>query len=229
MPSSRPPARGSKLAESIYERLKAEIAAFRLLPGDRFSEGEVAERMRASRTPVREALFRLQREGQVQVLFRSGWQIPPFDFKVFEDLYDVRIVLELAAVERIVAATCDQAMLEELRRLWLVPEAERVADGMTVAGLDERFHEILVESTGNAELARLHHDVGERIRLVRRLDFGAPARVAATYHEHGAILRAVLRRDGPGAQRLLRTHIEDSKAEVHAITLSKLQLARASG
>ena len=61
------------LAERIYGRLKEEIFNFHLLPGDRFSENEVAERMAASRTPVREALYRLQREGYVDVLYRSGW------------------------------------------------------------------------------------------------------------------------------------------------------------
>ena len=86
------------LADAIYRQLKEDIFEFRLLPGDRFSEGDVAERMAASRTPVRQALFRLQQEGYVEVLFRSGWRVLPFDFKRLENLYDVRTVLEMAAV-----------------------------------------------------------------------------------------------------------------------------------
>ena len=74
------------LADAIYRQLKEDIFEFRLLPGDRFSEGDVAERMAASRTPVRQALYRLQREGQVQVHFRSGWQVSPLDFERFEEL-----------------------------------------------------------------------------------------------------------------------------------------------
>ncbi|WP_250547728.1 GntR family transcriptional regulator, partial [Serratia marcescens] len=70
-------ARPEGLAERIYLQLKADIFEFRLLPGDRFSESEVAQRMAASRTPVRQALFRLEREGYVEVLFRSGWQVRP--------------------------------------------------------------------------------------------------------------------------------------------------------
>ena len=89
------------LAERIYRQLKQDIFDFRLLPADRFSENEIAERMGASRTPVREALFRLEREGYVEVLARSGWQVKPFDFKYFEELYDVRTVLECAAVRRL--------------------------------------------------------------------------------------------------------------------------------
>ncbi|MCE3253821.1 MAG: GntR family transcriptional regulator, partial [Cellvibrio sp.] len=68
----------TNLTERIYQTLKDDIFSFRLLPGDRFSENEIAERVAASRTPVREALARLQREGFVDVSFRSGWQVKPF-------------------------------------------------------------------------------------------------------------------------------------------------------
>ncbi|NWE23906.1 GntR family transcriptional regulator, partial [Pseudomonas sp. P7548] len=93
--------RPDNLAEQVYTQLKADIFDFRLLPGDRFSEGDVAGRMDVSRTPVRQALYRLEKEGYVEVYFRSGWQVKPFDFAYFEELYDVRIVLELAAVSRL--------------------------------------------------------------------------------------------------------------------------------
>ena len=163
--------RAENLAERIYQKLKNDIFDFRLLPGDRFTETEVADRMGVSRTPVREALFRLQRENYVDVLYRNGWRVRPFNFEYFEDLYDVRTVLECAAVKRI----CDQDVvapqLQELKRVWLVPEDERTTDIGTLSALDERFHELLVEAAGNGEMARMHHSVSERIRIIRRLDF----------------------------------------------------------
>ena len=76
------------LASQAYTQLKADIFDFHFLPGDRFSENEMSERLQMSRTPVREALFRLQREGYVEVLHKAGWQIRPFDFQMFEQLYD---------------------------------------------------------------------------------------------------------------------------------------------
>ncbi len=218
--------RGENLAERIYGQLKQDIFEFRLLPGDRFSENEIAERMEASRTPVREALFRLQREGYVEVLYRSGWQVRPFDFKSFEDLYDIRIILETAAVRRLCEHETPPALLADLKRIWLVPAAERLTDGVTVSALDERFHEMLVEATGNLEMAQIHHAVTERIRIVRRLDFTKPPRIEATYIEHGKILRAVLQRRADQAQLLLKSHIEESKAEVRRITVHMLHTAR---
>src|SRR3989344_4630650 len=113
--------RPDNLAERIYLQLKDDIFEFRLLPGDRFSEGEIAERVAASRTPVRQALYRLQREGYLQVYFRSGWQVMPFDFAHFEELYDVRIVLELEAVRRLCERPQDEHSdaLVQLQRTWM--------------------------------------------------------------------------------------------------------------
>ena len=214
------------LADRIYGRLKEDIFNFTLLPGDRFSENEIAERMDASRTPVREALYRLQREGYVDVLYRSGWQVKPFDFRFFEDIYDVRIVLELAAVKKLCEQEIQSPILDDLKRIWLVSPEERLQDGSTVSLLDERFHEMLIEATGNREKARIHHDITERIRIIRRLDFTQGPRIEATYAEHGQILRAILARRADEAQRLLRTHIEESKSEVRKITLHMLHSAR---
>lgn len=100
--------RPQSLAERIYARLKDDIFEFRLMPGDRFSEGEVAARMAASRTPVRQALHRLQREGFLDVHFRSGWQVRPLDFVQFDELYELRIVLELDAVRRLCQRPTDE-------------------------------------------------------------------------------------------------------------------------
>ncbi|PUA30146.1 MAG: GntR family transcriptional regulator [Cellvibrio sp. 79] len=215
----------TNLTERIYQIIKDDIFSFRLLPGDRFSENEIAERVAASRTPVREALARLQREGFVDVSFRSGWQVKPFDFKQFEQLYDVRIILELAAVKKL----CEMEPgpnLEDLKRIWLVKPEDRLEDGPTVCALDERFHEQLIEATGNMEMARIHHDITERLRIIRRIDFTQRNRIEATYDEHAKILRTIMERRAEDVKSYLKTHIEASKAEVRKITLHMLYEAQ---
>lgn len=219
--------RATGLAVRVYEGIKAEIFDFQLMPGDRFTEAEVATRMQVSRTPVREALYRLESEGYLEVMFRSGWRVRPFDFRMFENLYDVRVVLETAAVRRLCEMT-ERPSLDELKSVWLVPAAERIADGRAVAAADEDFHATLVAATGNDEMARIHRELTERIRIIRRLDFTKDQRVETTYQEHAKILRAVLQRRSDQAQLLLRSHIEESKAEVRKITLHMLHDARAS-
>lgn len=75
-------------------------------------------------------------------------------------------------------------------------------------------------------MAAIHRGISERMRIIRRLDFTKGPRIDATYNEHGAILRAVLKRRGEEALRLLKPHIEASKAEVRKITLHMLHAAR---
>jgi DNA-binding GntR family transcriptional regulator len=225
----------AKLADGAYAELKQDIFDFRLVPGDRFSEAEVAERLGISRTPVREALFRLQREGYLDVTARSGWVVRPFDFEQFEHLYDLRMILETTSVRRLcdgfahdglaAAVPASNPQLEALSDVWLVANTDRLSDGLRVAELDEAFHMALVLAAGNPELARVHREVTERIRIIRRLDFTQPDRVETTYDEHGRILRAILKQRADEATALLSAHIGDSKAEVRKITLHCLHVA----
>jgi DNA-binding GntR family transcriptional regulator len=184
-------------ADEVHEQLKRDIAAFRLVPGDRFTETEVSERLGVSRTPVRQALFRLQQEGLVEVQ------------RLCDD-----------------ARRVDRQLLDDLQAIWLVEPSQRSTDAVQVAEWDEDFHCALVEAAGNAEMARVHRDVTERIRIIRRLDFSKQPRIDATYEEHARILRAVQRKRGDEASRLLRAHIQTSQAEVRKITLHQVYLAR---
>ncbi len=213
------------LAEQVYARLKDDIFDFRLLPGDRFTETEMATRYEVSRTPMRDALYRLQRDGYLEVEFRRGWQVRNLDFVYFDNLYDLRIVLECAALERICQMSGTPQELNDLKAIWLVPGEDREQDGRRVAQLDEMFHTSLVSAAGNQEMTRVHADLTEKIRIIRRLDFTQGSRVDATYQEHAKLLRLLLRRKATEALMLLRSHIQESKLEVRKITLHKLHEA----
>ena len=215
-----------KLADQVYDALKAQIHDFELVAGDRFSEADLGQRLGMSRTPVREALFRLRNEGFLGVESKLGWYVLPIDFGRLEELYDLRVVLELASVARLCARAGQAEGLEALKSVWLVPPAERLSDPRAVGQHDEAFHTALVAAAGNGEMARVHWDVTERIRIIRRLDFTRADRIEATYVEHAKVLRAVMQKKVDQAQLLLKTHIEQSKAEVRKITLHTLHAAR---
>jgi len=219
------------IADEVYEKVKQDIAEFRLIPGDRFTENALCQRLNVSRTPVRQSLYRLQQEGYVEVLFRSGWRVLPFDFEKFEQLYDLRTLLESSAVARLSDASVErtkkgQDLLDELCAVWLVAAKDRSDDAVKVSQWDEQFHCALVEAAGNMEIARVHKEVTDRIRIIRRLDFTKPARIDATYEEHAKILKAIQRKRGEQATLLLRAHIETSQAEVRKITLHQVFMAR---
>ena len=214
------------LAEQVYARLKSDIFDFKLLPGERFTETAMAARHEVSRTPMRDALYRLQREGYLDVEFRRGWQVRNLDFVQFDNLYDLRIVLECAAIERICQMDSTPEALTRLKDIWLVTEEEREQDGRRVAQLDEQFHTDLVSAAGNAEMSRVHAELTDKIRIIRRLDFTQHKRVDATYQEHAKLLKLLLRRKNTEALLLLRSHITESKLEVRKITLHKLHEAQ---
>ncbi|AYD65696.1 GntR family transcriptional regulator [Achromobacter spanius] len=217
------------LADTAYGALKRDILDFRLAPGDRFTETEIADRLQVSRTPVREALFRLEREGYLEVRQRNGWLVKPLDFNTLDHFYELRSVLETAAVHALCLPAQGPDPLRALQSLadtWLVAPSDRSSDGEWLADLDERFHIDLVAAAGNPEIARVHRAATERIRIVRRLDFTLQDRIDNTYEEHGAILRAVLARDGAAAAQLLQAHIRDSQSAVRKITLHRLYSTR---
>ncbi|BBR57638.1 MULTISPECIES: GntR family transcriptional regulator [Enterobacteriaceae] len=218
--------RQAGLAERIYLALKNDIFDFRLMPGEHFSENEISERMAASRTPVRQALFWLEHEGYVQVYSRSGWQVKPFDFTYFEALYDFRIVLEMEAVKRLcmMSAEARREHLTPLLAFWC--DAPQMAPGKALSRQDEAFHTALVRATGNSEMVRVHVELTEKMRIIRHLDFTREDRVDATYSEHAQVLEAISQQQMEEAQRILTAHISQSKAEVRKITLHRLQQAR---
>jgi DNA-binding GntR family transcriptional regulator len=221
-----PEAERITLGQSAYDRLKDDIFEFRMAPGQRYSEQELANRLGVSRTPTRFALHVLAREGYlVRVEGHAGWQVKPFDLAYYEDLYDFRTQIELIAVRRLCAMD-PPPDLRELCDFWRVPKRARDMDGHTVAREDEKLHSTLVALAGNTEMLRTHRDLTERIRIIRRLDFIEPARIKSAYDEHGKILAALLSRRTAAAELLIRAHIETSRAEIRHITLHRLAVAQ---
>ena len=96
---------------------------------------------------------------------------------------------------------------------------------LRIANADEIFHSTLVKASGNSEMARVHSDITERIRIIRRLDFIEGARITAAYEEHANLLRALIKQKQELAELLLKAHIEVSRAEIRNLTLHRLSEA----
>jgi DNA-binding GntR family transcriptional regulator len=158
--------------------------------------------------------------------FRRGWKVAHINFDQLDQLYDLRIVLEVASIERIASLGATHAAVDALKAIWCVASDERESDPVIMFEMDEDFHRRLVAATGNAEMLRVHNEVTERIRIVRRLDFLKPHRTSATYDEHSTMLTLIERGKVTEATILLRAHITQSKLEVRKITLSMLAAAR---
>ncbi len=220
----------TSLSAAVYDRLKEDIFDFRMAPGERYSEQELANRLGVSRTPMRFALHILAREGYLQrIEGHTSWQVRPFDLDYFEDLYDFRVQIEVIAVRRLCAMESSPPELGELRAFWKQREKARDLEGQVVAREDEKLHSTLVALAGNKEMLRTHTDLTERIRIVRRLDFVEPGRIEAAFEEHDKILSAIQARRTTDAEMLIRAHIGASRAEIRHISLHRLAMATERG
>lgn len=200
------------LAERIYEDLKGRILRFELRPGERLLEEELARKSRASRTPIREACQRLLQAGLVRAGPRRGYYVRDINLLEIEQLYDVRIVLEDAAVILAVQRG-DLTGWTALADVWSkipdpLPSPEAMLD------LDEGFHISIAEAGRNAVLTDYLRSVNERIRAIRTKDFTLPHRIHSTYVQHGQILALILARDAARACAAMREHIRESQANV---------------
>ncbi|WP_321905371.1 GntR family transcriptional regulator [Paraburkholderia tropica] len=222
---------GASRADRVYESLREDIFELRLLPGVWLTEAAVAARFEVSRTPAREALQRLQGDGLMRGYVRGGWEVAPIDFSRFDDLYEMRELIETFAIRRLCErhARSDRAAvqaLDALGAIWLVPEAARLTDARRVAALDEAFHLALVDAVGNAELSAALRRVTDRIHVVHRLGFVYGERVGETYAEHAELIGAI-RAGGVGvAIELAERHVRRCRAEICRLGAQRLELAR---
>ncbi len=221
----------SLLSEDAYQQIKDAIDNFLLIPGDRFTESQLSVQLNVSRTPIRQALFRLQQEGFVEVLFRNGWRVLPLDFAQLNALYDFRILIETDAIQRLCNGRSPGGLpksnpqLQALNESWLTPKSKRLSEAQQVSELDEAFHCVIVEAAGNPAITRTHREITEKIRVIRRLDFTRSPRIDTTYDEHAKILRAIHNQRADLACMLIKAHIELSQLEVRKITLHQLETA----
>ncbi|MGQ0619732.1 MAG: GntR family transcriptional regulator [Panacagrimonas sp.] len=224
MNSGSPIRNGS--AQEVYGQLKTLIMGFELYPGSRVTETELAARFGVSRTPVREALQRLQLEGYLTVRPKQGCFIREIDIEEIDQHYQVRIALELCAIELACTHMPDRE-LKELAREWdpaYQPSEEQDVEAM--AARDEGFHIALAEGSGNLVLADYLQRVNHNIHIIRRLDFTEDMRVDLTYKEHHGICQHLIARDVVAAQQALSQHIRRSQQAAKTITLEQLSRAR---
>jgi DNA-binding GntR family transcriptional regulator len=199
-------------AEAVHQQLRADLLAGAFPYGEPLVEEQLAERFRTSRTPVREALRRLEGDGHV-VRDRAGRTRPnPPRVSAMHELYGVRMVLEDFAVRG--AATARGPALAGLRDEWRERAEDIQDEGPDFVHADEAFHEGLARASGNRAAERYIRDINERIRVLRIHDFTTFDRIVTTVHEHLEIAEAACAGKADAAAALMRVHVERSAAVV---------------
>jgi DNA-binding GntR family transcriptional regulator len=210
------PARPS-LVHDAYEALKAAIRNNAFPPGYQGSEQEIALQLGMSRTPVHEAVIRLQEEGLVQVLPRRGVVVRAISPEDMREIYEVIVALETTAAERIAGlpAAARASVADELDAVNAAMRDALDADDLPRwAEADGRFHQLLVERCGNARLARMSGTIMDQSHRARMLTLRLRPKPTLSVEEHRGIVAAVRDGDAPAAHARARAHRERARRDL---------------
>ncbi len=202
------------LTDRVYDVLKQYIVDQRLKPGSKLSVPRLAEQLRVSRTPVKESLERLARDGLVTILSNRGAYVAILHRADVNEIYQMREVLEGLAAG-LAAPNVDTKLLLELRRLLSEGEAAvGKGDIWTHANIDLTFHRLIRERAENRRLLRALESLQNQIRVVLRTSATIPGRMEKALAEHRRILSALEARDPTQAEDAARDHVRKIREAV---------------
>ncbi len=207
------------LRELVLEALREAILDGTLQPRERLMEIQLAEELGVSRTPIREALRKLELEGFIVMIPRKGAYVADFSLRDLEDTFEVRKSLEGLAAELCAERATEEEILEMDQLLQQKAIAIQNNDMPQLLKVDTAFHEILYQASRNKRLCNIISNLREQIERFRAASLQYPGRMKRSLEEHRAILAAIRARDGETANHLAQDHIEN----VEIILLEKLR------
>jgi DNA-binding GntR family transcriptional regulator len=200
--------RSMTLSGLVQEEILRGIKTGELTVGAKLNEIDLAERLRISRSPVREAFRALEEAGLVRLEKNRGVFIRDLSDEEAAELYEVRAGLDDMA-GRLLAPRVTQEQVEELRTLVTQLETSSISGGVNhYFPLNIAFHDRIVEMTGNTMLLGLYRQVVNRMHLLRRRGFSVSGSSAASHAEHRIILDALATRSAENTARAMRQHVE---------------------
>ncbi len=201
----QPVARKAKLgAVQLYQLLYRALIEGELKPGDRILETEIASRYNVSRTPVREALSRLEAQGLLAYGEQRGLFVPELDPQSVSELYIMRSVLDGTAAE-LAAKHANAAEIASLRHM-VEHDRDLLDDTQRLAATNVLFHNAIIDCAHNRFLKKMHETLQEALIFLGPTTLSLPGRAAAAIDEHARIVEAIARGDSEAAGAAARSH-----------------------
>jgi DNA-binding GntR family transcriptional regulator len=199
------------LREVVFDTLRDAIITGVLRPGERLMESQLAEELGVSRTPVREAIRKLELEGFLVMVPRKGAYVAGISLKDIADVFEVRAALESLATE-LAAERITEEELEELERI-LVRKSEIIEQGDIVKFVecDKKFHDTLYRASRNRRLMQILSNLQDEVHRFRSVSLAHPGRMRTALDEHRKVVEALADRDIVRAKALAWKHIESAE------------------
>lgn len=204
----------SPIREEVFAMLRQAILSGKLQPGDRLVERELAEQLGVSRTPVREALRKLELEHLVTHIPRKGVVVSEISKKDVVEIFDIRASLEGLASSLV----AEKAIVEDVQKLYdMVQDMEEAATAQDVDKLNElhdEFHKELFAIAESPRLVQMINTMSDYINRFTKAGYSIPGRSSAAMQEHKDLLSAIEAKDADSARTIAEEHIMKSKAVV---------------
>lgn len=212
--------RSGMTVSDVHAQLKEMVILFKIKPGERVNEGELADRLGISRTPLREALHRLVAENMLTMVPNRGFYGRQLASQEVFDLYELRSAIEATAIRLAVKRASDED-IRAVRDAWM--EVMRRLDALTphqVLLEDENFHISVARLSGNQEIVKSLQTINARIHYFRWSDVEDKGN--ATGREHLALANALLDRDLAQCEQIIQVHISRRMDEIVSFVKSSL-------
>ena len=201
----------SSLTDKAHQQIKEWILRYHLKPGVRLHVSNLARALRMSQTPVREALSMLEKEHLIEREPQKGFRVSALDLQAVEDLYDLRIALEVLAAGQ---AARRMPLSDRKRIAHLLSEVGRlVKDGnkQRILKLEQDFHLIILEASGNKHLAAMGRAILDRIWIIQNINLLTTDHLSYAHPQHVKVFQAIDRGDSQQASLLMKRHITAAK------------------
>lgn len=201
-------------AEKVYIELKRMLFDYRIVPGQKLQCQDLAEKFSVSRTPVKDALNMLSKEGYVELKYNRGYYVAEIGFEEAQSLHDIREALEILSVEKAIANVNEEGLktLRAAVRAY-ADDVKKVLSRRRLI-LDASFHLKIAEMSGNHALTEMIRLIFSKIYLKQRVENLSAQRGRAADVEHRKIYEAISSRNASKAKSKMRQHIASSRKNV---------------
>ena len=202
------------LRDVVFNTLRQAILTGEMKPGERLMEIHLANKLGVSRTPIREAIRKLELEGLVIMIPRRGAEVAQITWKSLKDVLEVRRALDVLAIE----LACDRMTQEELQQLYHAcekfAEATKTKDAREIAEADVALHDLIVASTRNNRLIQLVNNLAEQMYRYRFEYIKDSSQHSRLVQEHKEICSGIVNGDKEKALEAIEAHIDNQEIAV---------------
>lgn len=200
-------------AKGVYEKIKSDILKVKIKDGDFLTLAELADKYNVSKTPVRDALNDLEREGYIISLPRKGYLVKPTTQKNIRDFFELRLILETSAAKLAIDNADDNELKEIYEIAMKFPEDVETTDSDEFSSINDEFHLSLMKASHNLQLIDICVAIMEKISRIllqdsRKLDFVNEKK------NHVNIAKALIIRNKTTAEKLIKNHIVEVEERV---------------